>query len=95
MVRRKPPQLLLQHPRRSQRGHRLRLRTVQDASQWLPALHPMAGFDSGPLTSAGADFNVSTASITYIASTNTSLLVPTDRASHTSVLPWSVVELPP
>ena len=66
---------------------------LSHAPQWLPALHPMAGFDSGPPTSAGADFNVSTASITYIASTNTSLPVPTDRASRTSVLPWSVVEL--
>ena len=63
------------------------------ASQWPPALRPMAGFDSDPPTSAGADFNASIASITYIASTNTSLPLPTDRASCTSALPWSIVEL--
>ena len=34
------------------------------ASQWLSALRPMASFDSGPPTSAGADFNVSIALIT-------------------------------
>ena len=63
------------------------------ASPRLPALRPMTCFDSGPPTSAGADSDVSIASITYIASTNTSLPLPTDRASRTSALPWSVVEL--
>ena len=57
------------------------------ASQWPPALRPMAGFDSHPPTSAGADFNASIASVTYITSTNTSLSLPTDRASCTSALP--------
>ena len=63
------------------------------ASLRLHALRPAIGFDSGLPTSAGADANVSIASITSIVSTNISLPLPTDRTSHTSALSWSVVEL--
>ena len=63
------------------------------ASLRLHALRPATGFDSGLPTSAGADVNVSVASITSTASTNISLPLPTDRASRTSALSWPVVEL--
>ena len=63
------------------------------ASLRLHALRPATDFDSSLPTSAGADVNVSIASITSIAPTNISLPLPTGRTSHTSALSWSVVAL--